>query len=213
MLPKGYAELFAATAGTAGALTGLLFVAMSVAPHRSAASVPRVIQEIRAAAALLAFTNALSVALFSLVPGTNPGYPATVLGVIGIFFTAASFRSIMSSRAERRHKIRQLGLINLLLLIFGTELISGIILLTHPGNVSGIEAIGFALVASLLAGVARAWELVGNRDTGIFASIAFLSGHDREIEAEAAAAGADPPDAAVSPPDAAVSPPDPGPSR
>ena len=35
------------------------------------------------------------------------------------------------------------------------------------------------LVALLIIGIARAWELVGDRDTGIIASIAVLSGHDR----------------------------------
>ncbi len=37
--------------------------------------------------------------------------------------------------------------------------------------------IGYALVTSLLVGIARAWELVGNRDTGIIASVAVLTGH------------------------------------
>jgi hypothetical protein len=35
------------------------------------------------------------------------------------------------------------------------------------------------LVASLLIGIARAWELVGARDTGLFASLAVLSGRGR----------------------------------
>ena len=65
----------------AGALTGLLFVAVSVTPLRNANSGPLVIQQVRAAAALLAFSNALAVSLFSLVPDTNSGYPAVVLGV------------------------------------------------------------------------------------------------------------------------------------
>jgi hypothetical protein len=79
-----YRELFAAIAATAGALTGLLFVAISVAPRRGPVSGLPVIQQVLAAAALLAFINALAVSLFGLVPGTNVGYPAVVLGVIGI---------------------------------------------------------------------------------------------------------------------------------
>jgi len=82
-------ELFAAVAATAGSLTGLLFVALSVTPRRGPAAGPPAIQQVRVAAALLAFTNAMAVSLFSLVPGTSPGYPAVVLGVIGILFTAA----------------------------------------------------------------------------------------------------------------------------
>ena len=39
--------------------------------------------------------------------------------------------------------------------------------------------LGYVLVSLLLIGVARAWELVGNRDTGILSSIAVLSGYSR----------------------------------
>lgn len=37
--------------------------------------------------------------------------------------------------------------------------------------------IGYALVTLLIVGIARSWELVGDRDTGFVASIAVLSGH------------------------------------
>jgi hypothetical protein len=172
-----YRELFAAIAGTAGALTGLLFVAISVAPRRAPGSGPPVVQQVRAAAALLAFTNALAVSLYSLVPETNVGYPAAVLGVIGILFAAAAMRSILTGPSTlRRQWWRQLGLINLLVLIFGVELVSGIAVLADPRRTEPVQLIGYALVTSLIVGIARAWELVGDRHTGIVASIAVLAG-------------------------------------
>ncbi len=182
VVPGIYRELFAAIAATAGSLTGLLFVALSVTPRRSPAAGPAAIQQVRAAAALLAFANALAVALFSLVPGTNPGYPAITLGVIGIMFTAAAIRSILSSRATPRQEVRQLGLIFLLLLIFGTELVCGIILLADPRLSSAVQVIGYALITSVIVGIARAWELVGERDTGILASLAVLSGRSPDSD-------------------------------
>jgi hypothetical protein len=111
-----YRDLFATVATAAGALTGLLFVALSLVPRRGSGSGLSVIQQVRAAAAWLAFTNALAVALFGLVPGTNVGYPALVLGVIGIAFTVAGIRSILASRATSRQQLRQVGLVVLLLL-------------------------------------------------------------------------------------------------
>jgi len=75
-----YRELFAAVATVAAALTGLLFVAISVARQPTRDSPPDVIRQIRAAASLLSFTNPLAVTLFGLVPGTNVGYPAIALG-------------------------------------------------------------------------------------------------------------------------------------
>jgi hypothetical protein len=170
-------DLFTAIAATAGSLTGLLFVALSVAPRGGPATSPPVIRQIRAAAALLSFTNALAVSLFSLVPGTNPGYPAVALGVIGLLFTAAAIRSIRSSWASHPQQLRQFELMGLLFVIFGVEFVSGIALIADPASQTALDLIGYAVVTSLILGVARAWELVGDRDTGIRASIAVLTRH------------------------------------
>jgi hypothetical protein len=186
--------MLVAIATTAGALTGLLFVALSVAPRRQRDLGPRVIRQLRAAAALLAFSNALSVSLFTLVPGTNIGYPSIALGVIGIAFTAAAMRSIVTSQATLTQKRAQLSLITLLLLIFGTELIGGFTALTQPIS-NPPDSIGYALVASLIVGISRAWELVGDIDTGLLASIAALVGHGPQPQPDDAAAAGDVPDA------------------
>jgi hypothetical protein len=39
------------------------------------------------------------------------------------------------------------------------------------------ETIGYALAASVLVGIGRAWELVGDIDTGLTASLTVLTGH------------------------------------
>lgn len=65
----------------------------------------------------------------------------------------------------------------LLLLIFGTELIAGIAAIADPAGSNPPEIIGYALVASVLVGIARAWELVGDIDTGLAASLTVLTGH------------------------------------
>ena len=181
MVPAIYRELFGVVAGASAALTGLLFVALSVTLRRGPDAGPGVIQQVRAAAALLAFINALAVSLFGLVPGTNVGYPAVVLGVTGIAFTAAAIRSVLASQATSRQQLRQLGLVVLLLLIFGAELAAGVALLAHPASDTSAQVIGYALVSSLLVGVARAWELVGERDTGLVASIVTLAGRTHAV--------------------------------
>ena len=158
-----YEGLFAAIGSASAALTGLLFVAISVAPRRGPVTGPVVIQQIRAAAALLCFVNALAVSLYGLVPDGNIGYPALTLGVIGILFTAAAVRSVLSSGSAPRQKLAQIGLFTLLLLIFGTGVVSGIAVIANPGDHGQVQVIGYALVSSLIVGISRAWELIGDR--------------------------------------------------
>jgi hypothetical protein len=176
-----YRDLFVAIAGAAGALTGLLFVALSVAPRSPAGQQPDVIRQVRAGAALLGFTNALAVSLFGLVPHNEIGYPAVVVGAGGLLFTLGGLRSILADPAARPRIRSQLALIVLLLGVFGVEIGAGINSIVTPHTDAPIDVIGNVLTASLLIGVARSWELVGDRDTGIASSIAALAGHDRHL--------------------------------
>jgi hypothetical protein len=172
-----YRELFTAVATCSAGLTGLLFVAISVAPADGKPAQPAVIHHVRAASALVAFTNALVVSLFGLVPGNSAGKAAIAVGAVGILFTVASVRSIVTSRdVSARQAWRQAGLIALLLAAFGVELGCGIGVTANRTAVFGPELLGDVLIVMLLIGIARAWELVGARDTGILSSLAVLVG-------------------------------------
>ncbi|HEX4399114.1 MAG TPA: hypothetical protein VH136_15860 [Trebonia sp.] len=70
----------------------------------------------------------------------------------------------------------------MLLLIFGTELICGIAVLANPRLSTAVQIMCYALIGSVLAGVARAGELVGERDTGIWASLSVLTGRTRDLD-------------------------------
>lgn len=184
MVTEPYRELLTAVATTSGALTGLLFVALTIGEGRDNYSGRPVVRQVRAAAALLAFTSALTISLFGLVPGTNIGYPALILGVVGMAFTAAAIRSVIATRAPARELAGQIGLGVLLLLIFGTEIGAGLALVSDSSRTDAEQIVGYALVSSLIVGVARAWELVGERRTGLFSSIAALVSRVPESDQE-----------------------------
>ena len=168
-------DLFVAVASAAAALTGLLFVAMSVTP-RAASGRPRsVIHQVRSAAALLSFTNALGISLFSLVPGNNAGYPTIGFGLVGTLFTLASIRSLLADASARHRFLGQVTLIGGLLAVFIIEIVDGLRLRANPVNHSALDTIANLTIVSMLLGVARAWEFVGDRDTGIWSSIAVLA--------------------------------------
>jgi hypothetical protein len=170
-----YRDLFVVIATAAATLIGLLFVALSVSESRGGAR-PKVVRQFRAAASFVAFINPLAVTLFGLVPGTNVGYPALVLGASGLLFTAAGVRRTLELPFRHIVSSQQPLLVTLLLLVFGFELAFGIVLIINVRSTSALGNIGNILIVSLLIGIARAWELVGDWNTGMLSSIILLLG-------------------------------------
>lgn len=190
MVQGDYRDLLTVIASSAATLTGLLFVAITVSESGAKAR-PPVIREFRMAAALVAFTNALAVSLYGLVPDTNVGYPATILGVIGVLFTAAGIRTTLAHPALRQHRRSQLSLIIVLLAAFGFEFVAGIEVIHNPHRMGSLDTIGYVLVASLFVGIFRAWELVGDWNTGVVSSLSLLIGHKSAMPVRGANAPSD----------------------
>jgi hypothetical protein len=175
MATGNYRDLFVVIATAAATLIGLLFVALSVSKSRGGAR-PKVVRQFRAAASFVAFINPLTVTLFGLVPGTNVGYPALVLGASGLLFTAAGVRRTLELPFRHIVASQQPFLVTLLLLVFGFELAFGVVLIVNDRSTGALGNIGNILIVSLLIGIARAWELVGDWNTGIWSSIILLLG-------------------------------------
>ncbi len=175
MVTSSFSELFIVIAESAATLIGLLFVAVTVANARRPAG-SQEIGEYRAAASLLAFMNALTVSLFGMVPGNNIGYPSLIMGVIGIFFAGAGIRTTLAQPPEIRRRRNQRLLIIGLVVVFGFQIVYGVLLIGHPDSSNDLSTVGNVLIASLLIGIGRAWEMVGSWDTGIVSSLRHLFG-------------------------------------
>jgi hypothetical protein len=173
VVTSNFGELFVVIAESAATLIGLLFVAVTVSEGRMNKGSAE-IGEFRAAASLIAFTNALIVSLYGIVPGNNIGYPALAMGVIGVFFIGAGIKATLAQPPAQQRRRRQVHLMVVLLGVFGFQIFYGLRLLSQPHNATGLEIIGDVLIASLLIGIGRAWEQVGSWDTGIVSSISRL---------------------------------------
>jgi hypothetical protein len=130
VVPSTYSAFFAASAGVAGALIGLLFVAISIAPAAGAGQ-QRLELDVRAGVAFSALTDTLVVALFALIPGVSLDRPAMAVA-------AAGFASCVALE-----------------------------LAGQPNQQSAVRSLAILSVIFFVIGIARAWELIGARDTGL----------------------------------------------
>jgi hypothetical protein len=154
-------EFFSAAASVAGALIGLLFVAISVSPERILGPDASDVHSVRAAATLTAFTNALSVVLFGLIPGFDAGDAALVIAIVGLLFLGGALLRVLPGwRAGRIHVI-DLTFLVALLVIFVIQLRAGIGLARHPRDKDDLTTICVLVIVCFLIGIERAWELVG----------------------------------------------------
>jgi hypothetical protein len=165
--PPSFDTFFAASAGVAGALIGLLFVALSVAQERLTGENANQAHRVRASAALTSFSNALTVALFGLVPGVGLRGPAFVVALAGLLFVGASLLSLRRVRESQPVPPRDTLFLASLFVVFGLQLFYALRLVSNAHDVGAARGIAVLVIVCFLIGIARAWELVGGPSIGL----------------------------------------------
>ena len=181
-------SFFAASASVAGALIGLLFVAITVAQERLAKQDAAQAHRVRASAALTAFTNALTVSLFALVPGEKVGWTVVIMAVLGLLFVGASILSLVRVRRSQPGELRDAFFLVGLAITFGVQLVFGLRVRAHPHQASGVADVAVLVIVCFLIGIGRSWELIGGPSIGLLRELGTIlrshGGEDDTPDAE-----------------------------
>jgi hypothetical protein len=155
MLMAGWESFFAAEAGASAALSGLVFVAVSINLTRIL-EIPHLPE--RAAEALMILFSVLAVATFGLVPGQRQStFGAEVLGAgacVSLFTIVLQLRAFRNDSARRWLAMRSV-LAHAACIPF---IVAGGLLLA--GRADGVYWILPGTLASFAAGALNAWVLL-----------------------------------------------------
>lgn len=186
MVPESFHDFFLGTTSVAGALIGLLFVAISVTPAAVTDKAEHIEARIHAAAAMSAFLNSLLFSLLTLIPDIELRPGAVVLSLVGIGATVAliavvvveavtpASRGVLSARRRARA-------VMWLLVLAGTYLaqfVSGLHLTPHQPDPSQLADQCVVVIVLFAVGISHAWEMVGARGPRVLASLR-SAGSDR----------------------------------
>jgi hypothetical protein len=176
MVPDAFDEFFVAAAGVAGALIGLLFVAISVNTGWNDPDV-KVVHQVRAGVAFSALTDALVIGLVAVIPGINLGAWALPVAIVGFCSTLGLGVYLLAARLEVG-KARHLALTVIQCAVFVLQALYAYRLIRHPGDVAAVRELAVLTIIMFLVGISRAWELVGGRTTKLFGTVREVV-HDR----------------------------------
>jgi hypothetical protein len=173
VVPVSFHDYFGGCASVAGALIGLLFVAISVSPEKLTGDSARAEHQVRAAAAFSALVSTLVIALVALLPGASLGEAGVIVAAAGLATTVG----LCLLLREHQEKIRRtdVSMLVILLALYGLQLAGALQLDGSPRHVSDVSRQGALLIAFFLFGIARSWQLVGARDISLTSTVAAVT--------------------------------------
>ena len=163
--------IFVASAGVAGALVGLLFVAVSVTQERLAKGGESQLHRIRASAALTSFTNALVVSLFAIIPGVGIGLTSVISGRPGA--VVRGHVGLLADPPARRHRSQPRDALFLAFqtALFIVQLLAGLDVDLPAPRLHRPDRDGDRRGRLFLIGIARSWELIGGPEIGLISEL------------------------------------------
>jgi hypothetical protein len=173
MVPNAFHSYFGGCAAVAGTLIGLLFVAISVSPHKDIGRRAPLSFQVQAGVAFTTLLDALIIALGALLPRTNLGYASVLLACTGISSTIGMTMLCLRERPKGR-QLWSLAILPVLGALYVLQLMNGVSMWTHPRDASPIKFQALLLLVFFVVAIVRAWRMIGGRDTRVSAVLGDL---------------------------------------
>ena len=125
MTPVSFHDFFGGCATVAGALIGLLFVAISVSPEKLTGRIAEADHQVKAGAAFSALVNTLVIALVALLPGASLGTTVLILSAAGLSSTAGLV-IVLWREHKKRVNLGAIIMLAVLLGLYGVQLANGL---------------------------------------------------------------------------------------
>jgi hypothetical protein len=176
MSPAAFQPYFLASASAGGALIGLLFIAISIAPEHTFGKDAAFERKLIASSAFTALVNAFFISLGALLPDTTfaaLGGVSIAMGAIGLLNTLYLGWDIVDRRGEMSLR-RSMLLVMASLAIYGGECGAGVTLV-RPGHTSDPAFVVAELLLAVYGiGIMRAWQLLGGEHSSLIGQIIAL---------------------------------------
>ncbi len=158
-----YTGFFSGSATVAGALVGLLFVALSVGPERLRGETASPEHQAIAATAFTALVDALFVSLIGLQPGGGLWYGAVSLGALGLTSSTALGVRLWRVRESQPVSRRWPYLLGFIIAAYAAQVVSGLLVRSESDQGDLTATFVYIMFA---VGISRSWELLGLRGGG-----------------------------------------------
>jgi hypothetical protein len=168
MVPPEFANFFIACASAGGALVGLLFVAISIAPEQIVTPRAPLERQAVAGSAFTALVNAFFLSLVALIPHFNFGAVIVPFSSLCLLTSLIQAWQLFRSLKSWQSLLRRAFLVLLSVALYGLELVNGFQLITDPSQVGIVYALVSCLLGAFALGLTRAWELLGVHRYGLF---------------------------------------------
>ena len=168
MVPPEFLSFFMTAAGAGGALIGLLFVSVSIAPHRTVQPSAPIEARVMSSSAFTALINGFFISLGAVLPFWNIGVFALVMSLIGLINSLNQGWLMLRPWPSWQNALRRVWLTVVSIFLYAYELVIAIHIITSPTHTS-VFILGILIMGIYGLALLRAWELLGVQRTGLLA--------------------------------------------